>query len=78
VFWVDGVTVGAELSWQRAAPTFAALAPGRARGGARPAAHATRDAGVSIHRFKDHWREQHMFLGRLVAAAVIIVLLAGW
>jgi penicillin-binding protein 2 len=32
---------------------------------------------VSIHRFKDHWREQHMFLGRLVAAAVIIVLLAG-
>lgn len=26
VFWVDGLTVGAELSWQRAAPTFAALA----------------------------------------------------
>lgn len=25
VFWVDGVTVGAELSWQRATPTFAAL-----------------------------------------------------
>ncbi|MFU8820441.1 MAG: penicillin-binding protein 2 [Gammaproteobacteria bacterium] len=32
---------------------------------------------MSIHRFKDHWREQHMFLGRLVAAAVIVVLLAG-
>lgn len=25
VFWVDGVTVGAELSWQRATPTFAAI-----------------------------------------------------
>jgi rod shape-determining protein MreD len=25
VFWVDGVTVGAELGWQRATPTFAAL-----------------------------------------------------
>lgn len=25
VFWVDGVAVGAELSWQRATPTLAAL-----------------------------------------------------
>ena len=25
VFWVDGVTVGAELSWQRATPTLAAI-----------------------------------------------------
>lgn len=25
LFWVDGVTVGAELSWQRALPTFAAF-----------------------------------------------------
>jgi rod shape-determining protein MreD len=25
VFWVDGVTVGAELSWQRATPTLAAV-----------------------------------------------------
>lgn len=28
-------------------------------------------------RFKDHWREQHMFLGRLAFAAFMIVLLAG-
>ncbi len=32
---------------------------------------------MSIHRLKDHWQEQHMFVGRIVAAAVIIVLLAG-
>lgn len=25
VFWVDGMTAGAELSWQRAAPTLAAM-----------------------------------------------------
>jgi hypothetical protein len=25
VFWVDGVTGGAELSWQRLAPTLAAV-----------------------------------------------------
>lgn len=25
VFWVDGVTIGAELSWQRTAPTVATL-----------------------------------------------------
>ena len=25
LFWVDGVTVGAELSWQRATPTLAAM-----------------------------------------------------
>ena len=32
---------------------------------------------MSIDRLKDHWREQRMFLGRLIAAAVIVVLLAG-
>ena len=32
---------------------------------------------MSIHRLKDHWREQRMFLGRVAAAAVIIVLLVG-
>jgi penicillin-binding protein 2 len=32
---------------------------------------------VSIHRFKDHWQEHRMFLARLVAAAIIIVLLVG-
>ena len=32
---------------------------------------------MSIDRLKDHWREQRMFLGRIIAAAVIIVLLAG-
>jgi len=32
---------------------------------------------VSINRLKDHWREQHMFFGRLVAAALITVLLSG-
>jgi penicillin-binding protein 2 len=32
---------------------------------------------VSIHRFKDHWQEHRMFLARLVAAAVVIVLLVG-
>jgi penicillin-binding protein 2 len=32
---------------------------------------------MSIDRLKDHWREQRMFLGRLIAAAVIVVLLAS-
>lgn len=32
---------------------------------------------MSIDRLKDHWREQRMFLGRVLAAAVIITLLAG-
>jgi penicillin-binding protein 2 len=32
---------------------------------------------MSIHRLKDHWREQRMFLGRVIAAGVIITLLAG-
>ena len=32
---------------------------------------------MSIDHLKDHWREQRMFLGRVVAAAVIVVLLAG-
>jgi penicillin-binding protein 2 len=32
---------------------------------------------MSIDRLKDHWREQRMFLGRVIAAAVIVVLLAG-
>lgn len=32
---------------------------------------------MSITRLKDHWREQHMFFGRLVAAALITVLLSG-
>jgi penicillin-binding protein 2 len=32
---------------------------------------------MSISQLKDHWREQQMFLGRTVVAAVIIVLLAG-
>lgn len=32
---------------------------------------------MSIGQLKDHWREQQMFLGRTVAAAVVIVLLAG-
>lgn len=32
---------------------------------------------MSIHRLKDHWREQRMFFGRVIAAAVIIVLLAS-
>ena len=32
---------------------------------------------MSIDRLKDHWREQRMFLGRIIAAAVIITLLAG-
>jgi penicillin-binding protein 2 len=32
---------------------------------------------MSIHRLKDHWREQRMFLGRVIAAAVVVVLLAG-
>jgi penicillin-binding protein 2 len=32
---------------------------------------------VSIHRFKDHWQEHRMFLARLVAAAIVIVLLVG-
>lgn len=32
---------------------------------------------MSTDRFKDHWREQHMFLGRLAFSAFAIVLLAG-
>ena len=32
---------------------------------------------MSIDRLKDHWREQRMFLGRVIAAGVIITLLAG-
>ena len=32
---------------------------------------------MSIHRLKDHWREQRMFLGRVVAAAIVVTLLAG-
>ena len=32
---------------------------------------------MSIDRLKDHWREQRMFLGRVIAAAVIVVLLAS-
>jgi penicillin-binding protein 2 len=32
---------------------------------------------VSIHRLKDHWQEHRMFLARLVAAAIVIVLLVG-
>ncbi|MGD9388404.1 MAG: penicillin-binding protein 2 [Gammaproteobacteria bacterium] len=32
---------------------------------------------MSIHRLKDHWREQRMFLGRVIAAAVVVALLAG-
>ncbi len=32
---------------------------------------------MSIDRLKDHWREQRMFLSRLIAAAVIVVVLAG-
>lgn len=32
---------------------------------------------MSSDRLKDHWREQRMFLSRLIAAAVIVVLLAG-
>lgn len=32
---------------------------------------------MSADRLKDHWREQRMFLSRLIAAAVIVVVLAG-
>jgi penicillin-binding protein 2 len=32
---------------------------------------------MSIDRLKDHWREQRMFLSRLIAAAIIVVLLAS-
>jgi penicillin-binding protein 2 len=32
---------------------------------------------VSIHRFKDHWQEHRMFLARVIAAAIVIVLLVG-
>jgi len=32
---------------------------------------------MSMTQLKDHWQEQRMFLGRLLAAAVIIILLAG-
>jgi penicillin-binding protein 2 len=32
---------------------------------------------VSIDHLRDHWREQRLFLGRIVAAGVITVLLAG-
>jgi penicillin-binding protein 2 len=32
---------------------------------------------MSIHRFKDHWQEHRMFLARVVAAGVFIVLLVG-
>lgn len=32
---------------------------------------------MSIDRLKDHWGEQRMFFGRIIAAAVVIVLLAG-
>lgn len=32
---------------------------------------------MSRDRLKDHWREQRMFLSRLIAAALIVVLLAG-
>jgi len=32
---------------------------------------------MSIDRLKDHWREQRMFLGRVVAAALIMLLLSG-
>lgn len=32
---------------------------------------------MSADRLKDHWREQRMFLSRLIAAALIVVLLAG-
>src|SRR5690606_30312897 len=38
---------------------------------------ATAYAGMSADRLKDHWREQRMFLSRLIAAALIVVLLAG-
>ncbi len=32
---------------------------------------------MSINHLKDHWREQRMFLGRIIAAAVIVTLLSG-
>jgi penicillin-binding protein 2 len=32
---------------------------------------------MSIHQLKDHWREQRMFLSRVVVAGVLVVLLAG-
>jgi penicillin-binding protein 2 len=32
---------------------------------------------MNIDRLKDHWREQRMFLGRIIAAAVAVTLLAG-
>jgi penicillin-binding protein 2 len=32
---------------------------------------------MSIDRLRDHWREQRTFLGRVIAAAVIVVILAG-
>jgi penicillin-binding protein 2 len=32
---------------------------------------------MSIDRLKDHWHEQRMFFGRIIAAAVIVALLAG-
>ncbi|MFU8895301.1 MAG: penicillin-binding protein 2 [Gammaproteobacteria bacterium] len=32
---------------------------------------------MSIDHLKDHWHEQRMFLGRIIAAAVIVTLLAG-
>lgn len=32
---------------------------------------------MSISRLKDHWREQRMFLGRVIAAGIVVVLLAG-
>jgi penicillin-binding protein 2 len=32
---------------------------------------------VSIDHLRDHWREQRMFLGRIVAAGVITVVLSG-
>ena len=33
-------------------------------------------AGASL-QLKDHWQEQRLFLSRIIAAAIIVLLLAG-
>jgi penicillin-binding protein 2 len=32
---------------------------------------------MAVDQLRDHWREQHMFAGRMLAAAILVVLLAG-
>ena len=82
LFWIDGMAGRTVPLIERWLPPltgtlvwlamYMLLRPARARS----AGEALTMAGSSL-QLKDHWQEQRLFLSRIIAAAIIVLLLAG-